>query len=51
MRCAIIISLAALAVAAPLSQSLEVRQDDVASILAALQTESPEDAAAASGAL
>jgi hypothetical protein len=51
MRCAVIISLAALAVAAPLSQSLDARQDDVASILAALQTESPEDAAAAQGAL
>lgn len=51
MRCAVIISLAALAVAAPLSQSLDARQDDVASILAALQSESPEDAAAAQGAL
>ncbi|KAL2281766.1 hypothetical protein FJTKL_11439 [Diaporthe vaccinii] len=51
MRCAVILSLAALAVAAPLSQGLEARQDDISSILAALQAESPEDAAAAQGAL
>lgn len=51
MRCAVILSLAALAVAAPLSQGLDARQDDISSILAALQTESPEDAQAAAGAL
>ncbi|KKY30795.1 hypothetical protein UCDDA912_g09268 [Diaporthe ampelina] len=51
MRCAVILSLAALAAAAPLSQSLDARQDDVSSILAALQAESPEDAQAVQGAL
>lgn len=51
MRCAVVLSLTALAVAAPVSQGLEARQDDVASILAALQSESPEDAQAAQGAL
>lgn len=51
MRCAVILSLAALAVAAPLGQGLDARQDDISSILAALQAENPEDAAAAQGAL
>lgn len=51
MRCAVILSLAALAVAAPLSQGLEARQDDISSILAALSAENPEDAQAAQGAL